>query len=175
MPLKPDEFVTYVELLIPTLLAKAATNTLLFMNGSDHLEPQDGLPATIKAANEQLAHLNPVYGTGATRDPRGRPGGPGGIHVYIGTLPQYIAAVQEYLARVGADSLQTLSGEMRSSQFSHLLPSVLSTRMWIKQQNSQTEHLLQRWLQPMAAWASKLCAHHPVRRARLASKLLLHH
>ena len=148
MPLKPDEFVTYVELLIPPLLAKATTNTLLFMNGSDHLEPQDGLPATIKAANEQLAHLNPVY---STDDPRGRPGGPGGIHVYIGTLPHYIAAVQEYLARVGADSLQTLSGEMRSSQFSHLLPSVLSTRMWIKQQNAQTEHLLERWLEPMTA------------------------
>src|SRR5712692_574302 len=116
MPLNPQEFVARVELLTASLLPKATTNTLLFMNGSDHLEPQDGLPATIKAANEQLAHLNPVYGTGATRDPRGRPGGPGGIHVYIGTLPQYIAAVQEYLARVGADSLQTLSGEMRSSQ-----------------------------------------------------------
>jgi mannosylglycerate hydrolase len=170
MPLKPDEFVTYVELLIPPLLAKAATNTLLFMNGSDHLEPQDGLPATIKAANEQLARLNPVYGTG---DPGGRPGGPGGIHVYIGTLPQYVAAVQEYLARVGADSLQTLSGEMRSSQFSHLLPSVLSTRMWIKQQNAQTEHLLERWLEPMTAWANKLGANYPAGLVRLAWKLLL--
>jgi alpha-mannosidase len=169
MPLKPDEFVTRVELLIPPLLAKATTSTLLFMNGSDHLEPQDGLPAAIQAANEQLAHVSP----GQEQTEAGQSGLYHGIQVRIGTLPQYISAVQKYLARVGGDSLQTLSGEMRSGEYSHLLPSVLSTRMWIKQQNAETEHLLERWVEPTAAWASKLGAPYPAGLVRLAWKLLL--
>ena len=42
MPLVPDEFAARVELLTAQILPKATTNTLLFMNGSDHLDPQDG-------------------------------------------------------------------------------------------------------------------------------------
>src|SRR6266849_7414951 len=188
MPLKPDEFVTYVELLIPPLLAKAATNTLLFMNGSDHLEPQDGLPATIKAANEHLAHIDPtIVGTrfiasstiasstiaSSTIASSTIASSYQGIQLCIGTLPQYVAAVQAYLARVGTGSLQTLSGEMRSGQYSHLLPSVLSTRMWIKQHNTEIEHLRERWLEPITAWASKLGATYPAGLIRQAWKLLL--
>src|SRR5712691_2461722 len=59
MPLNPEEFVNRVELLSSNLLSKATTNTLLFMNGSDHLEPQDGLPAVIAAANSLLASIDP--------------------------------------------------------------------------------------------------------------------
>src|SRR5437763_6795384 len=40
MPLTPEEFATRVELLVSQILPKATTNTLLLMNGSDHLEPQ---------------------------------------------------------------------------------------------------------------------------------------
>ena len=174
MPLKPAEFVTHVELLIKPLLEKATTNTLLFMNGSDHLEPQDGLPATIKAANEQLARINPARGQLAGDAAATEQDGPyHGIHVRIGTLPHYVAAVQEYLARVGTGSLQTLSGEMRSGELSHLLPSVLSARMWIKQQNAATEHLLERWVEPMTAWASTLGATYPAGLMKVAWKLLL--
>lgn len=174
MPLKLDEFVTHVELLIKPLLEKATTNTLLFMNGSDHLEPQDGLSAIIKVANEQLAHVNPSHGplagqAGVTE----QNGTYQGVQVCIGTLPQYVSAVKGYLAKAGADSLQTLSGEMRSSQYSHLLPSVLSARMWIKQQNTETEHLLARWLEPMTAWAGKLGAPYPAGLIQQAWKLLL--
>src|SRR6266699_1100903 len=51
MPLVLEEFVTRVELLTASLLGKGTTSTLLFMNGSDHQDPQDGLPAVITAAN----------------------------------------------------------------------------------------------------------------------------
>ena len=174
MPLKPDKFVTHVELLITPLLEKATTNTLLFMNGSDHLEPQDGLPATIQAANEQLARINLARGRLAGQAGATEQDGPyHGIHVRIGTLSHYVAAAQEYLARVGTDSLQTLSGEMRSGELSHLLPSVLSARMWIKQQNAATEHLLERWVEPMTAWASTVGATDPAGLMRVAWKMLL--
>ncbi len=170
MPLKPDEFVTHVELLIKPLLEKTTTNTLLFMNGSDHLEPQEGLPATISAANEQLARFYPSTSQAGAAE---QDGPWHGIHVRIGTLPHYVAAVQEYLARAGTDALQTLSGEMRSGELSHLLPAVLSARTWIKQQNAATEHLLERWVEPMTAWASTLGATYPAGLMRVAWKLLL--
>ncbi|HZR42873.1 MAG TPA: hypothetical protein VFB12_22325, partial [Ktedonobacteraceae bacterium] len=55
MPLNPEEFVRRTKLLVADLLPKATTDTLLFMNGSDHLEPQAGLPEAIAAANKLLA------------------------------------------------------------------------------------------------------------------------
>ena len=173
MPLKPDEFVTHVELLIPPLLEKSTTDTLLFMNGSDHLEPQDGLPAAIKATRERLAHCTPAHGQSAGASSAAENGAFHGVQVHIGTLPEYVAAVQEYLGRHGTETLQTLTGEMRSGELSHLLPAVLSTRMWIKQQNAVTEHLLERWMEPMTAWASKLGARYPAGLSRVAWKLLL--
>ena len=65
------------------------------------------------------------------------------------------------------------TGEMRSSQYAHLLPSVLSTRMWIKQQNNAIEHLLEQWVEPLTAWAWKLGATYPQGIMRVAWKYLL--
>lgn len=177
MPLNPEEFVTRVEILTAPLLSKATTNTLLFMNGSDHLEPQDGLPETIEAANKLLAHINPEHEKILTRfghhEQNGQVSHFDNINVRIGTLPQYIEAVRQQIERSPGTPLQTLSGEMRSSQYSHLLPAVLSTRMWIKQQNTATEHMLERWMEPLTAWAWKLGAPYPKGLVKLAWKYLL--
>lgn len=168
MPLSPSEFATRTELLASQILPKATTSTLLFMNGSDHLEPQKGLPATIEAANGLLAHLSAAHEHilaqhSATRHYDS-------MHVEIGTLPQYLAAIQAYSRE---EPLQTLSGEMRSSQYAHLLPAVLSTRMWIKQQNTATEHLLEHWLEPLTVWAVHLGMTYPEGLVRLAWRYLL--
>src|SRR6266480_847141 len=177
MPLVPEEFAARVELLAAPLLPMATTNTLLFMNGSDHLEPQEGLPRTIEDANTLLARINPeheklftLYGS---LEIDGQVKHVDSIHVRIGTLPQYIQAVQQQIELSPNASLQVLSGEMRSSQISHLLPSVLSTRMWIKQQNTATEHLLERWVEPLTVWAWKLGAPYPKGFVKLAWKYLL--
>jgi alpha-mannosidase len=170
LPLHPAEFVTRVELLTSNILPKATTDTLLFMNGSDHLEPQEGLPSVIDAANALLIHLDPERQQMLNRlhQENGRSKQYDGIHLQIGTLPQYIERVHQQQA-----NLDTLSGEMRSSQYAHLLPSVLSTRMWIKQQNNATEHLLQHWVEPLTAWATRLGAPYPEGFVRLAWKYLL--
>jgi len=177
MPLNPQEFVARVELLTASLLPKATTNTLLFMNGSDHLEPQDGLPETIEVANQQLAHINPEHEKILARyghlEQNGQVSHFEQIHVRIGTLPQYIEAVRQQIERSPDTPLQTLSGEMRSSQYAYLLPAVLSTRMWIKQQNTATEHLLERWVDPLTTWAWKTGAPYPGGLVRLAWKILL--
>jgi alpha-mannosidase len=170
LPLQPAEFVTRVELLTSNILPKATTDTLLFMNGSDHLEPQDGLPAVIEAANGLLARLDPERQRLLNRghDESNQHKHYNAIHLQIGTLPQYIAEIQQH-----AGHLETLQGEMRSSQYAHLLPSVLSTRMWIKQQNNATEHLLQYWVEPLTAWAEQLGAAYPGGFVSLAWKYLL--
>jgi mannosylglycerate hydrolase len=182
LPLNVDEFVTRVELLAANILPKATTNTLLFMNGSDHLQAQRGLPEVIVAANKVLAHIDPERRQLLTRFIRGARHGYGleaappeetlpqydSIHLQIGTLPQYIERVRQQNTQ-----FETLHGEMRSSQYSHLLPAVLSTRMWIKQQNSATEHLLENWVEPLTAWAALLGAPYPRGLIRTAWKYLL--
>ncbi len=177
MPLTPQEFVTRAEIHIASLLPKATTSTLLFMNGSDHLEPQDGLSETIEAANQLLAHLDPEREKLLERygylEQNGQVQHFDSIHVRIGTLPQYIEVVRQQIEHSAGTPLQTLSGEMRSSQYAHLLPAVLSTRMWIKQQNTATEHLLERWVEPLTAWAWKMGAAYPRGLVKLAWKYLL--
>src|SRR5260370_28184333 len=130
------------------------------MNGSDLLKPQDGLPETIEAANKLLAHINPEHEKILTRfghhEQNGKVSHFDNINVRIGTLPQYIEAVRQQIERSPGTPLQTLSGEMRSSQYSHLLPAVLSTRMWVKQQNTTTEHKLERGMEPPTACACKM-------------------
>ena len=177
MPLDPEEFASRVELLVASLLPMATTNTLLFMNGSDHLEPQEGLPKTIEEANRLLSHIEPEREKLFTHYGHLEIGGQtrhvDSIQVHIGTLPEYIAAVQQQIEQSPATDLQIVRGEMRSSQLSHLLPSVLSTRMWIKQQNAATEHLLERWVEPLTAWSWKLGAPYPRSFVKLAWKYLL--
>src|SRR5438105_15395170 len=99
MPLEAEEFATRVKLLTAQILPRATTNTLLFMNGSDHLEPQDGLPETIEAANALLAHISPEHEKILThvghvaQDNNARHFD--GIQVHIGTLPQYVETIRQ--------------------------------------------------------------------------------
>ncbi|HEY5004112.1 MAG TPA: glycoside hydrolase family 38 C-terminal domain-containing protein [Ktedonobacteraceae bacterium] len=176
LPLNPEEFVARVELLASNILPQATTNNLLFMNGSDHLEPQNGLPAVIAQANGLLAHIDPEHAKILTRSANGTAQQHSNGHtkdytsivVRIGTLPEYIECVRQQNTQ-----FPTLTGEMRSSQYAHLLPSVLSTRMWIKQQNTATEHLLERIVEPLTAWATTLGAPYPQGLIRAAWKYLL--
>jgi alpha-mannosidase len=149
LPLETDLLLARVELIARSLRRRATTNTLLLMNGSDHLEPQEGLPAAIAKANER------VRGAGQT--------------LVIGALPQYIEAIKR-----AHPQLATFTGELRSSRYAHLLPGVLSTRMWIKQRNAACETLLTRWAEPFSAWAWLLGDPHPAGLLRLAWRHLLH-
>jgi mannosylglycerate hydrolase len=149
LPLQPDALVARVAEIVKPLRERATTHTLLLMNGSDHLEPQAGLPEAVAAANKRLKSA--------------------GETLVIGTLPQYIEAIKH------ADPpLATYTGEMRSSRYAHLLPGVLSTRMWIKQRNTAGEALLTRWVEPMSAWAWLMGTPYPVGLLRVAWRHLLH-
>ncbi len=148
LPLNPDDLARRVERIVTPMLPLITSDAVLLMNGSDHLEPQDGLPAALAAANERLAAR--------------------GWRLVIGTLPDYARH-----ARAANATLATYQREWRSSELSHLLPGVLSTRVWIKQRNAAGEELLTRWADPFAAWAWVEGAPHPGGLLDIAWKLLL--
>ncbi len=147
LPLNVDDFITRLRVMENALLPKSSTGILLLMNGSDHLEPQDGLPAVIAQANARLT----------------------GAHVTMGTLPHYVEATKR-----ANPPLATFSSEWRSSQFAHLLPGVLSMRMWIKQRNAACEYLLQDVAEPLSAWTWALGEPYPSGFLRIAWQHLMH-
>ncbi|MBI2863874.1 MAG: hypothetical protein HYX94_04855 [Chloroflexi bacterium] len=112
------------------LEARATTEHLLLMNGNDHAEPQAELPALLALANDRLADAELVHGT----------------------LPMYVSSVRASLNGT-SDLLPRMQGELRSVRNAHLLQGVLSTRMWVKQQNRSCETILTRWAEPFTAIA----------------------
>jgi mannosylglycerate hydrolase len=121
----------------PFLTAKAKSGVVLLMNGNDHVEPENSFPATLQAVQTALTEQGLDY------------------KVVHGTLPMYIQAVRETGIWNNPETPRH-KGEFRDSQFAHLLPGVLSSRMPIKQKNSRIERLLERDAGLALGWASSL-------------------
>ena len=103
----------------------------LMMRGSDHLEPRPELPEHLRYFNQHNQ---------ADR------------HAIHSTLPGYLAALSDEISERNI-TLQTLQGELRDPHKAHILPAVLSSRMWIKQRNHYAQNLLERWVEPFSTWA----------------------
>lgn len=127
----PEAFVQALETLAGDMAPHSRTGCLPMMNGTDHMEPHAGLPSAIRYASARLPSLD----------------------IRHSTLPAYIHAVRQALGPAGAETLPVVEGELRSCKTQHLLPGVLSTRMWIKQRNAAVQTLLERWAEPWAAFA----------------------
>ncbi len=112
-----------------TLATSSAVSDLLIMYGTDHMEPPPNTSEAIAYADEMLPNT----------------------HVVHSTLAAYVASVQKDLIKNKRD-IPTISGELRACKRMHLLPGVLSTRMWIKQQNNASENLLTKWVEPFTTW-----------------------
>ncbi len=130
LPVAPDGLAHRLRLAIGALGEFATTPTLLLMNGSDHLQPQPGLPA---ALDEVAGHLE-------------------GLTIEIGTLPGYLERLRE---EAPAD-LSLHRGELRSGLRSPLLPGCASARMPQKRADFHNDTLLTRVLEPLAAWLGEL-------------------
>lgn len=148
LPLDVEALTARINMIVSRMRPKSHVDTLLLMNGSDHMEPQEGLPAVLAEAVDRLREH--------------------GLDITIGTLPQYLRLITE-----ANPPMETYCGEMRSSYFSHLLPAVLSARMWLKQRNAAGESLLTHWAEPATAWASLFGDPYPASFLNLAWKLLL--
>ena len=120
-----------------TLAAASASSNLLIMYGTDHMEPPHNTSEAIAYADEMLRNT----------------------HVIHSTLPEYVAAIQTTI-RKNKIELPTVIGELRACKRMHLLPGVLSTRMWIKQRNNASENLLTKWVEPFTTWQELITGKH---------------
>jgi alpha-mannosidase len=114
-------------------------DSVLVMNGTDHQEPRDGLPAALKAV------------IAATE----------GMSAEIAPLARYIERAREAVLHNGAgDSLPLHRGELRSCARMHLLPGVTSMRVRQKQRDFTNVALLERYAEPLATWEDWLAGKH---------------
>ena len=103
------------------------------MLGTDHMEPSPYTSRAIAYANEQLASTQVIHST---------------IPVYIQKVLSQIESLEE--------GIPTIYGELRACDRMHLLPGVLSTRMWIKQRNHHSQNLLEKWAEPFSVFAEHM-------------------
>lgn len=132
----PGAFTRAVQRTAGSLMPHTPTGHVVLMHGADHLEPPEETARAIRAANAMLD----------------------GDRLIHSTLPEFLAAVRAEIESTGAE-LPLVRGELRSSKRYHLLPGVLSARMWIKQRNHACQTLLERWAEPfstIADWEDRL-------------------
>ena len=103
------------------------------MYGTDHMEPSPATSKAIAAANKNLQEYRVLHST----------------------IPNYLAAIQSDIENQKHE-IPIISGELRSSKRSPLLPGVLSTRMWIKQRNHHSQTLLEKWAEPFSVFAENM-------------------
>ena len=131
-------FAQEIQRLYRSLSPFLTTPFALLMHGTDHMEPTPELPRLLDAARSRTD-----------------------MELVHGTLPLYIDEVSKSLHLEMSDPcamapgrLAVVKGELRSPKRHHLLPGVLSTRMWIKQRNDHIQDVLERWAEPLSAFSS---------------------
>ena len=132
---EPERFTALVREVRDNLAPYSASDHLLLMYGTDHMQPP---PETARAIACTKGKLD-------------------GDKLVHSTLPAYIAAVQKSLRKT-LYQLPVITGELRQCKRSHLLPGVLSARMWIKQRNHACETLLEKWAEPFSTWQELVTA-----------------
>ncbi|MGB1253143.1 MAG: alpha-mannosidase [Candidatus Promineifilaceae bacterium] len=135
---------------VDLLKGGAQTSQMLLFDGVDHAEANLDITGIIAKANELFDD----------------------VHIEHGTLPDYIANVRKELAKAGT-LLPSISGEFNRGKYAHVLQSVYSTRIYLKQANERGQRLLERYAEPMSAFAWALGGEYPQALLTEAWKLLL--
>jgi mannosylglycerate hydrolase len=127
----PDKFVAEVKRLRDNLVPHSDPRTthFLLMFGTDHMEPPVD---TIQAIENARGKLD-------------------GDKLILSSLADYLTGMQ---GSADTHMMPLVKGELRCSKRSHMLPGVLSTRMWIKQRNRASEILLEKWVEPYTTFAT---------------------
>jgi mannosylglycerate hydrolase len=142
----PEALVDKVKQLTETLAAKSVSGTLLFMNGYDHSHAHPGIVDAIEYVNKQDLGVKMVQG---------------GLLDFIKPL------------RSMKEEMQTYVGEFWGARYHYVLSGVLSTRMYLKQQNRQAEILLESYAEPLSCYAALFGYEYPKSLLSLAWRLLL--
>jgi len=109
-----------------TLIPHLTTDSMLFMNGTDHEFPYKNLARYIKKFNEESNSVELTHSN----------------------LPQFFEEIKKK-----AKKLDTVEGEFRSPKYEHILKDITSSRIYLKQHNRTAENLLLRYLEPLLAYA----------------------
>jgi mannosylglycerate hydrolase len=148
--LVPARMVQRAEAAIGHELARSRVGVALLMNGVDHVEPQDTVPELIrqlKARGHEASHS---------------------------TLPAYVERVRSAVASNRGAALEVIRGELREGEdYAPLLPGVLSARVYLKQANARVQRELERWAEPLSAFAWVGGSPYPQAPLRYAWKTLL--
>ena len=127
-----------------SLAAHSAVDDYLIMLGTDHMEPSPHTSTAIAHANQHLPDTQVIHST----------------------LPGYIKSIQ---SQISDQVIPTVRGELRACDRMHLLPGVLSTRMWIKQRNHASQILLEKWTEPFSVFAEHFVSN-PVAQSHWADR-----
>jgi mannosylglycerate hydrolase len=111
--------------LLHALQGRSKTRAVLLMNGCDHLAPQEDVLDVLRELNGGLSEFR----------------------FRQGTLSDYARLLRT------AHGLPEVAGEFRVGKRNFVLPGVLSTRMYLKQRNFSIQTLLERYAEPLAAFA----------------------
>ena len=149
--LKPDAMVERTRQAIEKERARTQVGEVLLMNGVDHVEPHPVIPQLARTMTEVM-----------------------GIPVRHSTLPAYVDAVRAATGNGAGASLEVIHGELRGGEdYANLLPGVMSARVYLKQANARVQTLLEKYAEPLAAFASTIGARYPRQELGYAWKTLL--
>jgi alpha-mannosidase len=130
LPDDPELFLRYLKRLVESLASHTPVAHVLLMHGTDHMLPVPALPRLLEVARQALPDMR----------------------LHHGSLPAYVAAVRPKVP----NSLPVVRGELYNAKRHHLVPGVWSTRMWIKQRNAAAQIALERYAEPLTAFAQVL-------------------
>lgn len=122
------------------LKSNATANVHLLLNGIDHSVANPNIPDIIARANSRLTDGEIVHGS----------------------LDQFATALMQ---AVDKSNLQIKTGELRDTIWrksggGYILNGVLSSRIYLKQQNNECCTLLENWIEPFATFHTQLGAPH---------------
>lgn len=106
-----------------------STNNVVLMNGMDHYYADEQIHQKISVVNKKLEHGS----------------------ICQSTLPVYVDSVKEAIEKQGI-KLQIYSGEFRENRPARITPGVISTRIYLKQENAKAQALLERFAEPLSVF-----------------------
>jgi alpha-mannosidase/mannosylglycerate hydrolase len=141
--LNEEDYKEKIQAFLDKVVPYASTSKVLLTNGGDHLMPKAG--SMSEKIDELNSQLDPVF--------------------IESNYEEYLQAVRGEVN----EELNTHTGEMRENEHCYILPNVLSTRTYLKQQNQWMEDELTGYAEPLLALAGK----NPKRYLEETWKLLL--
>ncbi|MCX7995273.1 MAG: hypothetical protein N3A65_05845 [candidate division WOR-3 bacterium] len=124
LKLNYDKAAEQIKKMLTRLKKYITTPAFYISNGCDHLEPQPELNKIIKYLNQNFDDINFIQAT------------PEEFFKYVKGFSK---------------KFKIYKNELRASRYAPLLPGVLSSRIYLKQENFKCQILLEKWVEPFCA------------------------